>query len=135
MKRSNIIFFSLIAILYITPFVVYGVIRLMPVEQSLTGFVPLIKVLEIENQNLKADEVKIDRTPTYNAIGSIQNTDELTHLYYKGTKQYLPEVSYRDSTLVVKGAIDARNDKNLTLHVRINSINKVILNGQEIWAK
>lgn len=91
--------------------------------------------MEIENQNLKADEVKIDRTPTYNAIGSIQNTDELTYLYYKGTKQYLPEVSYRDSTLVVKGAIDARNDKNLTLHVRINSINKVILNGQEIWAK
>lgn len=40
MKRSNIIFFSLIAILYITPFVVYGVIRLMPVEQSLTGFSP-----------------------------------------------------------------------------------------------
>ena len=50
-------------------------------------------------------------------------------------KRYLPEVSRHDSLLLVSGARDAGKDKNLTLHIRINNIQKIRLNGEEIWTR
>ena len=35
----------------------------------------------------------------------------------------------------VSGARGAGQDKNLTLHIRINNIQKIRLNGEEIWTR
>ena len=39
------------------------------------------------------------------------------------------------SEKLVSGARAAGQDKNLTLHIRINNIQKIRLNGEEIWTK
>ncbi|RHJ91416.1 hypothetical protein [Parabacteroides bouchesdurhonensis] len=135
MKRSNIIFFSLLAILYFVPLLIFGISNFIPVDKSYTDF-GYIKVLQIDNPALKPDDIKVDTTfiPVYRTP-TLCTKNDFTYLYYKGTKQYLPEVSGRDSTLIVKGAIESGQDKNLTLHIRINNLKKIILNDQEIWIR
>ena len=115
MKKSNRIFIALIATLYIVPALTFGVAQFTS-EKCLTGFThtrtasefPRAQILEAKDRSL---------------------------LYYEGKKRYLPEVSRHDSLLLVSGARDAGQDKNLTLHIRINNIQKIRLNGEEIWTK
>ena len=125
MKKSNRIFIALIATLYIVPALTFGVAQFTS-EKCLTGF----------TQKLKAENIKVDtRTASEFPRAQILEAKDRSLLYYEGKKRYLPEVSRHDSLLLVSGARDAGQDKNLTLHIRINNIQKIRLNGEEIWTK
>ena len=127
MKKSNRVFIALIATLYIVPALTFGVAQFTS-EKCLTGFTQKFQIIQIDNPELKAENIKVDtRTASEFPRGQI--------LYYEGMKRYLPEVSRHDSLLLVSGARDAGQDKNLTLHIRINNIQKIRLNGEEIWTK
>ncbi len=107
MKKSNRVFIALIATLYIVPALTFGAAQFTS-EKCLTGFTQKFQIIQIDNPAL---------------------------LYYEGMKRYLPEVSRHDSLLLVSGARGAGQDKNLTLHIRINNIQKIRLNGEEIWTR
>ena len=121
MKKSNRIFIALIATLYIVPALTFGVAQFTS-EKCLTGFTQKFQIIQIDNPELKAENIKVE-------------AKDRSLLYYEGKKRYLPEVSRHDSLLLVSGARDAGQDKNLTLHIRINNIQKIRLNGEEIWTK
>ena len=132
MKKSNRIFIALIATLYIVPALTFGVAQFTS-EKCLTGFT---QKFQIDNPELKAENIKVDtRTASEFPRAQILEAKDRSLLYYEGKKRYLPEVSRHDSLLLVSGARDAGQDKNLTLHIRINNIQKIRLNGEEIWTK
>ena len=126
MKKSNRVFIALIATLYIVPALTFGVAQFTS-EKCLTGFTQKFQIIQIDNPELKAENIKVDTRTASEFPRSL--------LYYEGKKRYLPEVSRHDSLLLVSGARDAGQDKNLTLHIRINNIQKIRLNGEEIWTK
>ena len=122
MKKSNRVFIALIATLYIVPALTFGAAQFTS-EKCLTGFTQKF-------------QIKVDtRTASEFPRGQILEAKDRSLLYYEGMKRYLPEVSRHDSLLLVSGARDAGQDKNLTLHIRINNIQKIRLNGEEIWTK
>ena len=126
MKKSNRVFIALIATLYIVPALTFGVAQFTS-EKCLTGFTQKFQIIQIDNPELKA----ASEFPR----GQILEAKDRSLLYYEGMKRYLPEVSRHDSLLLVSGARYAGKDKNLTLHIRINNIQKIRLNGEEIWTK
>ena len=129
MKKSNRVFIALIATLYIVPALTFGVAQFTS-EKCLTGFTQKFQIIQ------KAENIKVDtRTASEFPRGQILEAKDRSLLYYEGKKRYLPEVSRHDSLLLVSGARDAGQDKNLTLHIRINNIQKIRLNGEEIWTK
>ena len=135
MKKSNRVFIALIATLYIVPALTFGVAQFTS-EKCLTGFPQKFQIIQIDNPELKAENIKVDtRTASEFPRGQILEAKDRSLLYYEGMKRYLPEVSRHDSLLLVSGARDAGQDKNLTLHIRINNIQKIRLNGEEIWTK
>lgn len=135
MKKSNRAFIALIATLYIVPALTFGVAQFTS-EECLTGFIQRFQIIQIDNPELKAENIKIDtRTASEFPRAQILEAENRSFLYYEGKKRYLPEVSRQDSLLLVRGARDAGQDKNLTLHIRINNIQKIRLNGEEIWTR
>ncbi len=121
--------------LYIVPALTFGVAQFTS-EKCLTGFTQKFQIIQIDNPELKAENIKVDtRTASEFPRGQILEAKDRSLLYYEGKKRYLPEVSRHDSLLLVSGARDAGQDKNLTLHIRINNIQKIRLNGEEIWTK
>ena len=123
------------ATLYIVPALTFGVAQFTS-EKCLTGFTQKFQIIQIDNPELKAENIKVDtRTASKFPRGQILEAKDRSLLYYEGKKRYLPEVSRHDSLLLVSGARDAGQDKNLTLHIRINNIQKIRLNGEEIWTK
>ena len=158
MKKSNRVFIALIATLYIVPALTFGAAQFTS-EKCLTGFTQKFQIIQIDNPELKAENIKVDtrthtkmlhdeafklkaenikvdtRTASEFPRGQILEAKDRSLLYYEGMKRYLPEVSRHDSLLLVSGARDAGQDKNLTLHIRINNIQKIRLNGEEIWTK
>ena len=120
MKKSNRVFIALIATLYIVPALTFGAAQFTS-EKCLTGFTQKFQIIQIDNPELKAENIKVDtRTASEFPRGQILEAKE---------------VSRHDSLLLVSGARDAGQDKNLTLHIRINNIQKIRLNGEEIWTK
>ena len=127
-------FIALIATLYIVPALTFGVAQFTS-EKCLTGFTQKFQIIQIDNPELKAENIKVDtRTASEFPRGQILEAKDRSLLYYEGMKRYLPEVSRHDSLLLVSGR-GRRQDKNLTLHIRINNIQKIRLNGEEIWTK
>ena len=121
--------------LYIVPALTFGVAQFTS-EKCLTGFTQKFQIIQIDNPELKAENIKVDtRTASEFPRAQILEAKDRSLLYYEGKKRYLPEVSRHDSLLLVSGARDAGQDKNLTLHIRINNIQKIRLNGEEIWTK
>ena len=123
MKKSNRVFIALIATLYIVPALTFGAAQFTS-EKCLTGFTQKFQIIQFDT-----------RTASQFPRGQILEAKDRSLLYYEGMKRYLPEVSRHDSLLLVSGARDAGQDKNLTLHIRINNIQKIRLNGEEIWTK
>ena len=135
MKKSNRVFIALIATLYIVPALTFGAAQFTS-EKCITGFTQKFKIIQIDNPELKAENIKVDtRTASEFPRGQILEAKDRSLLYYEGMKRYLPEVSRHDSLLLVSGARGAGQDKNLTLHIRINNIQKIRLNGEEIWTR
>ena len=59
MKRSNIIFFTLIAVLAVLPFIIVGIFHLMP-EKKLITLGDNASIIVIENPELQAKNVTIE---------------------------------------------------------------------------
>ena len=126
MKKSNRVFIALIATLYIVPALTFGAAQFTS-EKCLTGFTQKFQIIQIDNPELKAENIKVDtRTASEFPRGQILEAKDRSLLYYEGR---------HDSLLLVSGARGAGQDKNLTLHIRINNIQKIRLNGEEIWTR
>ena len=122
MKRSNILLILLFALLYVIPFLVW-MYFVYAGDKSYTGISDKYQVVKIDNPDLTANQVAIDT-----------QTSRRSYLYYKGNKQYLPEVSVYGDTIRIGKAQDAK-DKDLTLNIHMAKLKTVLLNGQVIWEK
>ena len=94
MKKSNRVFIALIATLYIVPVLTFGVAQFTS-EKCLTGFTQKFQIIQIDNPELKAENIKVDtRTASKFPRGQILEAKDRSLLYYEGMKRYLPEVYY-----------------------------------------
>lgn len=134
MKRSNILLILLFALLYVIPFLVW-MYFVYAGDKSYTGISDKYQVVKIDNPDLTANQVAID-TQRASAFPKREmlETSRRSYLYYKGNKQYLPEVSVYGDTIRIGKAQDAK-DKDLTLNIHIAKLKTVLLNGQVIWEK
>ena len=62
MKKSNRVFIALIATLYIVPALTFGVAQFTS-EKCLTGFTQKFQIIQIDNPELKAENIKVDTRP------------------------------------------------------------------------
>lgn len=131
MKKSNRVFIALIVALYIIPFLALGIASLIKKEAFLTGFKQDLRVIRIDNPALRSEDLKIDkRHASEFPRGQLLESTDQSYLYYEGKERYLPEVSRQDSLLMVGLPVNAGQDKDLTLHIRINNIQEIRLNGE-----
>lgn len=122
MKRSNLLFITLMATLYVLPVLAFGIACLMPNKNTFPQYNENIQVIEIDNPALKSDHVKV----------KIDNT----YLYYEGDISHPIQFECKDSLLLLKGSQTAGEDCDLILHIGGNqNLKKIILNGEEIWTK
>ena len=59
MKKSNRVFIALIATLYIVPALTFGAAQFTS-EKCLTGFTQKFQIIQIDNPELKAENIKVD---------------------------------------------------------------------------
>jgi len=132
MKRSNLIFLILITTLFVVPFLVVGVFALLPGEKLL--YVDDISLVKIENPALQPGDVIIGLPDTGRTTHKwpFHLKDTRSYLYYQGKTTYLPEVRYDEGILYVGLPQEAASETNLTLHLNIDGLQKVWLNGEEI---
>jgi hypothetical protein len=137
MKRSNIILVVLLVSLWLIPIIVWGYYISGIGGDYYTGFGENITSIIIANPNLKAEDISLNLNPAsgFPGNGQFQEAHKASYLYYKGKKRYLPEVSLQGDMLLVGEAIGAPSGEKLTLHIRINGLHDVILNGVTIWRK
>ena len=135
MKKSNIILVVLLVSLWIIPTIVWGVYKISGSGDFYTGFGNDLKTVVITNPGLKVEDIKINLDPASNYPREMNRADNASYLYYKGKKQYLPDVSLQDDSLLVGNVINAPAGEKLTLHIRINGISAVMLNGETVWSR
>lgn len=136
MKKSNRVFSALIVALYIIPFLALGIASLIQKDVFLTGFKQNLRVIRIDNPSLGSENLKIDeRHASEFPHGQLLESADQSFLYYEGKERYLPEVSRQDSLLMVGLPVNAGQDKDLTLHIRINNIQEIQLNGEVVWTR
>ena len=140
MKKSNIILVALLAGLYITPAIVWGICKISSTGDYYTGFRTNIQTVKIENLDLKKEDILINtessskiRVNNVISIGGQGNGN--SWLYYKGSKKYLPEANVEDHILFVGKAANASSGEKLKLHIRINDISEITLNGETVWRR
>ena len=84
MKKSNRVFIALIATLYIVPALTFGVAQFTS-EKCLTGFTQKFQIIQIDNPELKAENIKVDtRTTSEFPRGQILEAKDRSLLYYEG---------------------------------------------------
>jgi len=136
MKKSNIILISLLVALYIIPAFVWGFNKINAGGDYITGFGNDIRIVKIENNALKKENIVVN---TKRAAGpsqkSLNKYVQLPYLYYMGNRKFVPEIKKEDDMLVVGQATNAPADANLKLHIRINDITEITLNGETVWRK
>ena len=134
MKRSNIIFFTLVAVLTILPFITVGIFCLIP-EEKLITLGDNASIIVIENPELKAENVRIEMgeedgedpvirfmTP---AIRNLQSA-----IYYKGNSYYLPVYHEKGDTLFIGKPDGSTQNEELTLLIKSKQKKKIILNDR-----
>ena len=138
MKKSNIILVALLVGLYITPVIVWGICKISSASDYYTGFGTNIQTVKIENLDLKKEDIliNVERSSKIrvNVINIAQGNGN-TNLYYKGSKKYLPVANVEDHILFIGKATDAPAGEKLKLHIRINDITEITLNGETIWRR
>ncbi|MBC8616169.1 hypothetical protein H8788_00280 [Parabacteroides faecis] len=133
MKRSNLLFTLLLAVLFLGPLFMW-LFYTCANKKSYTRIPGIYPVVWIENPKLTADNVEIS-TGTSAKI-PYADQDNPCYLYYKGDKQYLPEISTSRDTLRIGKALDAKSHENgLKLKFHLECLESVYLNGQQIWTK
>lgn len=136
MKKSNKLFVLLFIGFYLFPFLCYGFYILFPKER-LTGFSDMDKIICIEDEKLTKDLISIDSKrasgyPYYEKLDAFNSA----YLYYEETGcTYAPEFSIRKDTLFVKAPHKDNKGNNRSLHIFINGIKIICLNGEVIWNK
>lgn len=136
MKKSNLLFTVLAVTLYAIP-LIGGLIAIsLPPTNCVTGFNNNLRVIQIDNAELAASDVHISKYKasayptgyTFDVEAAINHS----YIYYKGKETYFPNMTSTSATLYVttpKGAGRDRPD----LHIRVNGIRSIILNGNIIW--
>ena len=137
MKKSNIILISLLVALYIMPVMVWGFNKMSAGGDYISGFGENIRVVKIENNMLKKEDIVVNTKQVTTSNMFIYNNQDIqmSHLYYRGNRKFLPEVKLEDDMLTVGKAPDAPSDAKLKLHIRINDIAEITLNGETVWRK
>lgn len=136
MKRSNLIFILLIVSLFSIPLLLNGFNSLFH-QKSYTGISDEYTVIRIDNPELQASAIYVDTTET-SAFpkGDVIDVNKCSYLFYKGSEQYLPEVSVKgDELLIGKARNTAGKEEKLTLHIHIGNVKTVLLNGKMIWSE
>ena len=132
MKKSNRVFIALIATLYIVPALTFGAAQFTS-EKCLTGFTQKFQIIQIDNPKESGNMSVDTRTASEFPRGQILEAKDQSLLYYEGMKRYLPEVSRHDSYNSGRGT--QGKIKSECRNIRINTIQKIRLNGEEIWTK
>jgi len=135
MKKSNIILIGLLVSLWLTPIIVWGYFKSGIAGEYYTGFDDSITTIIIANPNLKADDIALDLNPASQFPSKMDMANKASYLYYKGKRKYLPVVNVQADMLLVGEAINVRAGEKLTLHIRINGLQDIVLNGVTIWQK
>ena len=134
MKRSNIIFFTLIAVLAVLPFIIVGIFHLMP-EKKLITLGDNASIIVIENPELQAKNVTIEVGEEEGEVLSIRlHTPAIrnlqTTIYYKGNRIYIPAYNEMGDTLFIGKPDDPTQNEELTLYIKSKQMKKIILNDQ-----
>jgi len=136
MKKSNIILVGLLVSLWIIPIIVWSVNKIGARGDYYTGFGENIQTLVIANPGLKVDDITLNLEPASSfPRDQMDQAGKASYLYYKGKKKYLPEVRVQADMLLIGNAINAPSGEKLTLHIRINGLNDIILNGETVWRR
>jgi hypothetical protein len=137
MKKSNIILVILLCSLYLIPVFVWGICKISAKGDYYTGFGDDIQTVYIENTVLTKEDIIVNServsAPAFQAV-SVNQYMNSSYLYYKGSKKYYPEINKDGNVLTIGKAIDAPNTK-LKLHIRINDISEIMLNGESVWRR
>ena len=135
MKRSTLVFASLLAALFIAPFVVAGSYYFFLAEDAVVLVDRHYRVLRINNPSLQSGDVVLSTEDVREGtLRSFARRDSRT-LYYKGKKKYLPDVWDQEDTLYVGKALGAGGDFPLALHVTAGKLDAVFLNGAAIYER
>ena len=138
MKKSNIILVILLCSLYLIPVFVWGICKVSAKGNYYTGFGDDIHTVYIENVGLTKEDIIVDperaSVSEFQAI-KINDFMNASYLYYKGSRKYYPEISKEGDRLTIGKAVDAPVDAKLKLHIRINDITEVVLNGESAWRR
>ena len=136
MKKSNIILVILLCSLYIIPVFVWGFYKVSSASDYYTGFGNEIRTVRIENLDLKKEDIVVNtKWASRFPQNDLSQSNQQSYLYYKRGKKYLPEVSVEDNGLFVGKAVNAPANAKLKLHIRINDITEIVLNGETVWRR
>lgn len=138
MKKSNLLFLSLMIALYAFPFVIWGVMEATCKDRAYTGIYKE-QTVEIENPQLRPENVHIGTgQPSYFPKEDKIEVRQRTYLYYASSRQYLPEISVQGDTVKIgkaAGTAEKEDAGQLSLHIRFMNLKSVRLNGKIIWEK
>ncbi|MDR1938324.1 MAG: hypothetical protein LBQ73_07490 [Tannerellaceae bacterium] len=128
MKRSTLIFTVLLSTLFVAPFIVAAYYYFIPSVDK------YYRILQIDNPSLSARDVIVGTERVDNETIHSFGKKEYRTLYYKGKKTFLPTVWDKEDTLYVGKPVEPVNDSPLTLHIPAGRLEKIYLNGEEIWS-
>lgn len=138
MKKSNLLFVILAVTLYAIPLIGYLISISLPSTNCVTGFKNDFRVIQIDNPELTATDVHISKykASVYRAKYSIDVDAAINHsyIYYKGKVSYFPNMTNTDTILYVTTPKGAGQD-HPALHIRVNGIRSIMLNGNIIWER
>ncbi|MDR2233790.1 MAG: hypothetical protein LBE56_11830 [Tannerella sp.] len=135
MKKSNIILIALLASLTLMPAIVWGVFKATSVGEYYSGFGDNIRTVIIENQGLTKDDIVVDTQRASSSANFNFMSYTPSFLYYKGKTNYFPDARIEGDILMVGKALDATTGEKMKLHIRINNINEIVLNGNSVWKR
>ena len=138
MKKSNIILVILLCSLYLIPVLVWGICKVSAKGNYYTGFGDDIHTVYIENVGLTKEDIIVDPEQVSVSSSQVIMVNQFmnsSYLYYKGSRKYYPEISKEGDRLTIGKAVDAPADAKLKLHIRINDIAEITLNGESVWRR
>ena len=137
MKKSNIILVVLLATLYIMPAVVWGFYKVSSNGEYYTGFGDEFRFIQIENPGLTKQDILIntERVSEYSGFKMNNRVLDASYIYDKGSRRYLPEINREGDSLYVGKATDAPSGEKLKLHIHINGLYEIRLNGETVWRR
>jgi len=137
MKKSNIILVVLLAALYIMPAVVWGFYKVSSNGDYYTGFGNEFRLIQIDNPGLTKQDIIIntEKVSEYSGFKMNNKVLDASYIYYKGSRKYLPQINKAGESLNVGKATDAPSGEKLQLHIHLNGLSEIRLNGETIWRR